>query len=57
MFFRECEVCGCSLDAGEGRICDECREKMSSENRRKQEMDRMVRSVDFKQIEMEDLFK
>lgn len=27
-YYRKCEDCGCTLDPGEGRICDECAEKM-----------------------------
>lgn len=23
-YYHKCERCGCSLDPGEGRICDEC---------------------------------
>lgn len=26
--WHKCERCGCSLDPGEGRICDECLEEM-----------------------------
>lgn len=26
-YYRKCEDCGCTLDPGEGRICDECAEK------------------------------
>ena len=55
MIFGKCTRCGCSLDAGEGRVCEECKEDMSVENRRKQELDSMVRSTNYKQIEMEDL--
>ena len=32
-YYRKCEDCGCTLDPGEGRICDECAEKMRAENR------------------------
>lgn len=31
MAFYRCDTCGCYLDPGEGRICEECRAK----NRRK----------------------
>ena len=55
MIFRKCTRCGCSWDAGDGRVCEDCKDEMSSENRRKQELDRMVRSTNYKQIEMEDL--
>lgn len=31
MYYHECIVCGCSLDPGEGRICDECKEEQNKE--------------------------
>ena len=56
MYGYECECCHGLFDAGElkGGICDECQEKMSSERRREKEMDRMVRSADYEQMEMEE---
>lgn len=57
MRHAECEVCGCSLDFGEGRLCDECKEASKKENRIKREMDHMILATDFKQIELEELMK
>lgn len=31
----ECQRCHCSLDAGEGRYCDECREEMRQEEQQR----------------------
>lgn len=28
MYGYKCEICECSLDPGEGRVCDDCRDKM-----------------------------
>ncbi len=30
MYDYRCDICGCRLDPGEGRACDECREKTDS---------------------------
>lgn len=30
MWNYKCRVCGCSLDPGEGYICDDCRDKEKS---------------------------
>ena len=27
MYYRQCRICGCSLDPGEGSICEECRDE------------------------------
>lgn len=32
----ECRICGCTLDPGEGYLCDECREK-TEENKKPHE--------------------
>lgn len=49
-----CEVCGCSLDPGEGSVCDDCRSDLSEERRREKELDRMIRSINYQQMEMEE---
>lgn len=37
-----CDSCGCYLDAGEGLLCDECRERIRGRIR---EMDRLEQSM------------
>lgn len=54
MIYHECEVCGGSLDPGEGRICDECHEKEDEKLRMQELMHRMIHSTDYKQVELED---
>jgi len=41
MMYR-CDACGCYLDTGEGRICDECRQEAE---RRVQKMKRVSEAV------------
>lgn len=57
MFLRECKICGCSMDSGEGKngICDDCITGETERQKRRAEFDRMVRSTDYKQIEMEEI--
>lgn len=57
MYGYVCEVCGCSLDPGEGHICDDCRKEMSYEARRRKEVEHMVQSTNYEQIEMEEFLK
>ena len=57
MFFNQCAVCGCTLDPGEGRVCDEC--IMAEERKKAREtfMDLLTDSCadgQFTQMEMED---
>lgn len=33
MWKYKCERCGCNLDPGEGRICDECRNEEKTNQR------------------------
>lgn len=54
MFYRKCNGCGCSLDPGEGSLCDECISEREQEQRRRKEMNRMTRSSTYKQIELEE---
>lgn len=53
-YFHECSICGASLDPGEGRICDECQEKEEKKSRNQELIYKMMRSTDYKQIELED---
>ena len=50
----QCEDCGCTLDPGEGRLCDDCREKKIMAQSREMEIDRMIRSTNYEQMEMEE---
>lgn len=56
MFLRECKICGCSMDSGEGKngICDDCITGETERQKRRAELDRMVRTTDFKQMDMEE---
>lgn len=57
MFLRECKICGCSMDAGEGQngICDDCVSGETEKQKRREELDRMIRSTDYRQMKMEDI--
>lgn len=57
MYGYSCDRCGCSLDPGEGSICDECVEEVDAKKKKEMEFDRMVRSTDYKQMKMEDFLK
>lgn len=48
MYGYECEVCGCSLDPGEGSMCDDCRDEQSYEVRRRKQVEHMVLSTDYR---------
>ena len=56
MFFRECKVCKCPMDPGEGQngICDECISGETERQARKAELNRMVLATDYAQMEMEE---
>ena len=41
-YYRKCEDCGCTLDPGEGRICDECAEKMRQKTDRRAVLRKMI---------------
>lgn len=55
----QCKCCGCMMDPGEGRngVCDDCVTGETERQERREELDRMIRSTDFKQMEMEDILK
>ena len=53
-YYRKCEDCGCTLDPGEGRICDECAEKMWQKTDRRAVLRKMILSTNYKQMEMEE---
>lgn len=54
MFYRKCRICGCSLDPGEGNMCEECRDEQYMKQQREKAVRYMVLSTDFKQMEMEE---
>jgi hypothetical protein len=47
------------MDAGEGQngICDDCISGETEKQRRKEEVDRMVRSTVFKQMNLEEFIR
>ena len=55
----QCKCCSCMMDPGEGRngVCDDCVTGETERQHRREELDRMIRSTDFKQMEMEDILK
>lgn len=59
MFLRKCKVCHCPMDPGEGinGICDDCVAGETERQKRREQMERMVRAVDFTQIRMEELLR
>lgn len=56
MFLRECKICHCSMDAGEGQNgkCDDCISRETERQNRKAELDWMVRSTNYEQMRMEE---
>lgn len=48
----QCEECGCNLDPGEGKLCDECRERKKNRLRYAERMHEAVRVSDAGQYEM-----
>lgn len=59
MFLSKCKVCRCPMDPGEGinGICDDCVAGETERQKRREQMERMVRAVDFTQIRMEELLR
>ena len=59
MFLRKCKACRCSMDPGEGinGICDDCVAGETERQKRREQMERMVRAVGFTQIRMEELLR
>ena len=59
MFLRKCKVCRCTMDPGEGinGICEDCVAGETERQKRREQMERMVRAVDFTQIRMEELLR
>lgn len=53
----QCEGCGCTLDPGEGRLCDECQEKKIMLQSREMEVARMIRCTNYEQMEMEEFLR
>lgn len=54
--YYECNQCHAHVDAGElvGGVCEECRYKRENDSSRAEEMERMIMSVSYKQMEMEE---
>ena len=59
MFLRKCKACRCPMDPGEGinGICEDCVAGETERQKRREQMERMVRAVDFTQIRMEELLR
>lgn len=54
MIFRKCEVCDCTLDPGEGRLCDECLTDLERKQERNDEAEQMARATVYVQMELEE---
>lgn len=57
--YYECKQCHAHVDAGEltGGICEECRDQNENNRTRAQEIERMIMSVNFKQMEVEEFIR
>lgn len=55
----QCKSCGCTMDPGEGQngMCEDCVSGETEQRRRREMLDRMIRSTDYKQMEMEEFLK
>ena len=59
MFFHRCAICGCALDPGEGRVCDECilaGERKKARDAAMELLSDACMEQGFTQMEMEDYF-
>lgn len=45
MIYRKCRICGCSLDPGEGNMCEECRDEQYMKQQQEKAVRYMVLSV------------
>ena len=57
MFFHRCDKCGCPLDPGEGRMCDDCimaKERKEPGAAAVEDLLRSCMEYQFIQMEMED---
>ena len=52
MNWHRCDICGCYLDPGEGRLCDDCQEDMRRREKKKESMRRLFVPGDMGQMEM-----
>lgn len=42
----QCDTCGCYLDPGEGRVCDECQQMEAERRKQRQSMQDTIHLVD-----------
>lgn len=56
MYVYQCEICGCTMDPGEGSggVCEECIFEKDQKIVRRRELEQMCRSLNYKQMEMEE---
>ena len=59
MIFRKCKVCGHPMDPGEGQngTCDDCLSAAEWKSDIQEELDRMIRSEHYKQLELEEFLR
>lgn len=51
MLYR-CDTCGCYLDPGEGRTCDECKEQIERRSQKRETIKEAIRLNENNQYEM-----
>jgi hypothetical protein len=54
MYSYKCRNCGCSLDPGEGDLCEECAVENRRVSENKRQMERRVRTTEFIQMHIDD---
>lgn len=51
---NHCRKCGCTLDPGEGKLCDECRETIEKMRSTAGRLQMMIEAKSYTQMSMED---
>ena len=54
MIYRKCEACRCSLDPGEGKLCEECKEEEQEKRTREKALKNMILCKDYYQMSLEE---
>ena len=54
MIYRKCEACRCSLDPGEGKLCEECKEEEQEKRMREKALKNMILCNDYYQMSLEE---
>lgn len=51
---NHCRKCGCTLDPGEGKICEECRETTEKTRSRAERLQMMIEAKSYTQMNIEE---